>query len=726
MIQFLKKIFHNPIGRVKTPTILQMEAVECGAASLAMIMAHHKRFISLAELRIACGVSRDGSNAGSILEAAENYGLNAKGFKKEMEELREIPPPYIVFWEFNHFLVVEGFKGKKVYLNDPACGERIIGLEEFDKSFTGIVLTFEPTKDFKQGGERSQLIPTLARRLKGHSSTFLYLTLICIALFVPGLLIPIFTKIFIDEYIIAHTLSWIPVVLFGLIFTIILQGGLSWLKFYFLGKFQTYLSLKEAAGFLWHVLRLPIVFFNQRSSGDMLNRWEMTDSVAAMVAQDTLATFLSLLTVCLYTTLMFIFSPILTAITIIITLLNVVLLKASTRSLVGLNQSISNEYGKWHGTATNGIQMIETIKSSGLEKDLFSNWIGQFTKIINLQQNLTKISNGLSVLFLSLPQLNIILILTVGGYFVLHGKLTLGTLIAFQVLSKNLMEPLAHLTEVLTKIQSMHIEMNRLDDVLRYQLDETLEDKNNSETLITEFHGNITFCNVSFGYDVSHEPIIRNLNITLEKGKWIGIVGASCSGRSTIARLAVGLYKPWSGEILYDGKPRSHFSPEVLATALSFVSQEIILFEGTIRQNLNMWNRTISDESIINAAKDAQAHDVIAVRQEGYDCHVQEGGSNFSGGEKQRIEIARALATNPTALILDEATSALDSMTEQKLIKNIKKRNCSCLMISHRLSAIKECDEILVFHHGEIIQQGTYQKLLEEKDGLFLRLLSHE
>lgn len=721
----LKNLFSKDKWHVKVPTILQMEAVECGAASLAMILAYYKKYVSLAELRLACGVSRDGSKASGLLQAATQYGLEGKGYSMEAESLAKINHPCILFWEFNHFVVLQGYQNHKFYINDPAFGPRCLDQEEFEGAFTGVVLVFEPHESFVPGGVQSQFLPSLFRRLQGQESTILFLFLLSLCLLIPGVFIPLLTKEFIDDVLIHQSQTiYVPLII-GFILVGILNFFLSILRSYFINKFELFLSLKEGANFIWHILNLPIIFFTQRTPGDILSRTETTNSIALILANEVVATFLNALTVLLYTVVMFLFSPMLTFVSIFVVVLHLMILKFSAQQQINLNQSLANEDGKWHGTGVHGIQTIESVKSCGLERDLFSSWVGQFTKVMHLQQNLMKLDNYLSVLFHFLPELNTILILSLGGYLVFHGQLTLGTLIAFQSLSASLMHPFEHLSEVITKIQSMHGDMNRLDDVIRYPVDQ-ISLTEAKETPAKNYQGQISFQDVTFGYNKNEKPLLKNFNLELSPGKWVAVVGPSCSGRTSLARIAMGLYQPWSGDVLFDGGQRSSYPALQLATSIGYVSQEIILFEGTIYENLTLWNRKIPTENIIQGAKDAMAHDLISVRAKAYETNIEEGGANFSGGEKQRLEIARALATNPSVLILDEATSALDSLTESKIIQNIKKRNCSCLIISHRLNILKECDEIIVINQGEIVQKGSYQDLIQEKDGLFLRLLSYE
>jgi NHLM bacteriocin system ABC transporter peptidase/ATP-binding protein len=723
MMAWMKKT--SDTRRAKTPTVLQMEGVECGAAALAIIMGYYGKIIPLEELRETCGVSRDGSKASNVVRAARSYGFIAQGYTKEPADLKSFKTPLIVFWNFNHFLVVEGFKKGLVYLNDPASGPRTITDEEFDQAFTGVVLAIEPGPDFKPSGEASSLLASLKSRLPLSEPALAYLILAGLAMVIPGLVMPVFTKIFIDDYLIGHMDTWVIPLLIGMGVTMLIQGALTWLQRYYLMRFHTKLSLSTSSKFFWHVLRLPVVFYSQRSAGDISSRVAINDHVAHLLTGDLATTVLSVVVVMFYAALMFSYDVILTLVGIAIAALNVVFLCYISKKRKDTNQKLSNDLGKLSGISMTGIQMMETLKASGMESDFFTKWSGHQTKVMNGEQEMGSTSVLLEGVPAFLTTLNTIIILSLGGLRVMDGYLTMGMLVAFQSLMSSFIGPVNQLVSLGAKIQGMQGDMNRLDDVLKYPCDAQIEvdvasDEVSQYTQLLE--GHVEFRNVTFGYSKLAEPLIENFNLILRPGERVALVGPSGCGKSTISKLVMGLYEPWSGEILFDGQPRASLSRRTLINSISMVSQEISMFEGSISDNLSMWDSTITEKQLIKAATDACIHNVIATRQGGYKSKMQEGGGNFSGGQKQRFEIARSLAINPRILVLDEATSALDPITEMQVDDNMRRRGCTCLMVAHRLSSIRDCDEIIVLSKGKVVQRGTHEQM-RSAEGLYATLM---
>ena len=707
--------------------MLQMEAVECGAAALAIVMGYYDKIVPLEELRQSCGVSRDGSKASNVVRAARTYGFEAKGYRREPAELREMKLPHIVFWNFNHFLVVEGFGKGFVYLNDPAAGPRTVSDEEFDQSFTGVVLDIEPGADFKPSGEKRSLWHGIRSRLPLGEPALLFLILAGLALVVPGLVLPIFTKEFIDNYLVSRMDSWIKPLLIGLAITAVVRGFLTWLQHYYLTRFRAKLTLAMSGRFFWHVLRLPVAFYAQRSAGDISSRVAINNTVADMMTGDLATTVLSSIMVVFYAALMFSYDPLLTGVGICIAILNVIFLRAVSRKRRDATQKLANDGGKLMATSMNGLQMMETLKASGMESDFFTKWAGTQTKVMNGQQAMGSMDVVLMGVPPMLTAINTVLILSLGGLRVMDGFMTMGMLVAFQSLMASFIDPINHLVSMGAKVQQMEGDMNRLDDVLKYQVEpQTLRIgmPGASDNTAVRLSGHIELRNVTFGYSPLDEPLVKNFNLTLRPGMRVALVGMSGCGKSTISKLVMGLYEPWSGEILFDGKPRAEHARHSMIASVSMVSQEIALFSGTIRDNLSMWDETLPEAQIVQAAKDAMIHDVIAARQGGYDSKVQEGGGNFSGGQRQRVEIARALAINPRILVLDEATSALDPVTEMRVDDNMRQRGCTCLIVAHRLSTIRDCDEIIVLDRGKVKERGTHTELIAQA-GLYATLM-HE
>ncbi|HEX5416714.1 MAG TPA: NHLP family bacteriocin export ABC transporter peptidase/permease/ATPase subunit [Chloroflexota bacterium] len=710
--------FTAPVRRVRTPTIIQMERTECGAAALAIILAAHGRFVSLPELRVACGVTRDGSKAVNMLRAARSYGLVAKGYRKEPADLASLPLPFIVFWRFNHFVVVEGFDRQQVYLNDPATGPRAVTRDEFDRAFTGIVLTFVPGPDFQSGGARPGLARSLRQQLGGSERNLLYLILVTLAVGVPSLLVPLFLQVFVDDYLLGRQTRWLGPLLLGLAFAALLQAGLTWLQRTALLKLETRLALNTSSRLLRHLLRLPVEFYHQRLGSEIASRVALNDRLARLLSGELALAVLNALTVVLFAGLMLWYDRLLTLICVLLVALNVVILARVARLREDSRRRLLEERGKLVGTSVAGLRMIESLKITGGEADFFARWAGLQAKISNAEQDLGVATQPLLVCPPLLAALSMIAVLAVGGLRVMDGTMSVGVLAAFQTLAVGMMRPINRLVQLGALLQAVRGDWERLNDVYLHPPDRRFADGPEPDQLEratdrpAKLTGLVELRGVSFGYDRLAPPLIENLQLTLRPGARVALVGSTGSGKSTIARLVAGLYEPWSGEILFDGCPRDRILPAAFTRSLATVDQEIFLFAGTVRDNLTLWDGALPLDNLVRAARDAQLEAVIANRPGGYAAPVAEDGMNFSGGERQRLEIARALVRDPAILILDEATSALDPLTEQLIDDRLRQRGCACLIIAHRLSTVRDCDEIVVLERGRVVQRGTHADLI--------------
>lgn len=708
--------------RVKTPTVLQMEAVECGAAALAMILAYHGRTVSLEELRVACGVSRDGSKANNVVKAARTYGLKAHGYKKEPMQLRDMPVPMIIHWNFNHFIVLEGFKKGKAYLNDPAAGPTVVTDEEFDHSFTGVALVFERDEGFAAGGEKPSVIRALARRLPGAKSALAYIVLAGLALVLPGLAGPSFNKVFVDEVLVAGMAEWIKPLLVMMGAAAVIAAVLTWLQQRYLLRLETKLSIETSGKFFWHVLRLPVGFFTQRFAGEIGNRVGINDRVAKMVSGDLATTTLNLLLIVFYAVLLAQYDLLLTGIGVAVALLNIGALRWVSRKRVDLNRRLLQDRGKMIGAAMGGLQTIETLKATGSESDFFGRWAGHQAKVNNAYQQLQLTTTLLSSLPPLLMALNTALVLGVGGMRVMDGRLSMGLLIAFQALMAMFLNPINKMVDLGSSLQEVKGDLGRLDDVLRAARDpHAAPDVEVAAaaaavparaTDVAKLTGALELRGVTFGYSRLEPPLISDFSLTLTPGSRVALVGGSGSGKSTVAKLVSGLYDPWGGEILFDGRPRTAIPRSVMTNSLGVVDQDVNMFEATIADNITLWDSTVLESDLVIAARDACIHEDIADRPGAYGSTMEEGGRNFSGGQRQRMEIARALAGNPSVLVLDEATSALDPATEKTIDDNLRRRGCTCLIIAHRLSTIRDADEIIVLDRGKVVERGTHDQLV--------------
>jgi NHLM bacteriocin system ABC transporter peptidase/ATP-binding protein len=723
---FIKSILTRPqTSRVRTPTLLQIEATECGAAALGIVLGYYSRIVPLAELRRECGISRDGSSAFNIVKAARNYGLNAKGLKqKDLEKLKTLPAPYIVFWNFNHFLVVEGFGENRVYLNDPATGRRTVSLQEFDRAYTGVALVMQPGPDFQMGGKKSNIVSALALRLQKSRSTIVYCLLAGLLLTVPRLAVPGFTQVFVDEILVSERSDWIRPLVLGIVLTGVARSFLAWLRLTYLRKLMLKLSVTMSGQFLWHILRLPVGFYAQRFAGEISSRVQLNDKVADVLSGRLATTVIDAVMMVFYFLIMLQYDFVLTSVAVGFAAINFFALQWLSRTRVDANMKLAQEYGKVNGVAIAGIQTIETIKASGLESDSFAKFAGYYAKALNAQQELALQTQILTIIPTLLTALTTASILVVGGFRVMNGSLSIGMLVAYQSLTASFLAPVNSLVNFGSLLQDLEADLNRLDDVLQNTVDAeplrgegerdrgTEGQRENYQLPISfRLQGYVELRNITFGYSRVDNPLIENFSLSLEPGQRVAIVGGSGSGKSTIAKLVCGLYEPWQGEIYFDGVSRTQIPRSVLANSLAMVEQDIFLFAGTVRENLTLWDSTVSQTDLVRACSDAVIHDLIESMPGGYDAKLIEGGMNISGGQRQRLEIARAMVRNPAVLVLDEATSALDAQTELIIDRNLRRRGCSCIVIAHRLSTIRDCDEIIVLEQGKVVQRGTHEEL---------------
>ena len=712
-------------GVKRTPTILQMEAVECGAAALAMVLAYFGTWIPLERLRVACGVSRDGSKASNIVKAARSFGLTAKGFRTEVSNLGSLPMPCIIHWNFNHFVVLEGIDGRRVFINDPAIGRRILGLAELDGAFTGIALTFAPNADYKKIGSKPQGLRLLLRELRNSRGAVGLVTAVSLALIVPGIVIPGFSKIFVDNMLIQNTISWLIPLLIGMGVTALFRAMVTALQRSLLLRIQIKLAVVMTSRFLWRVMALPMDFFAQRHAGDIANRIATNDEIARLLSGGVAANALNLTSVVFFAAAMAAYDAPLAAICVGISLLNVVALKLIAERRQDLSRSLALERGKLLGSTVSAVRAIETVKASGLEDEAFVHWAGIHAKALNAEQELGVSSTLLDMFPTLFSGLTLAIILGIGGLRVIEGSLTLGGLVAFQSLMASFSEPITALVNQVGNFQIIKGGLERLEDVRNYPVDNRPSASFLSDGSAPKLAGKVELIDVQFGYSILEPPLLSGLSISIEPGMRVALVGASGSGKSTLGRLICGLYKPWAGRIRFDGRDFSEISPQVFANSVTYVDQDIFLFEGTVRDNLTLWDTTFTEPELTQALKDAVIHEDVVARPGSYDCHVTEDGRNFSGGQRQRIEIARALVSNPSVIVLDEATAVLDPLSEKVIDDNLRRRGCTCIIIAHRLSTIRDCDEIIVLHGGGIAERGTHEQLIALQ-GTYAQLVAQE
>ena len=714
-------------GVAKVPVVMQMEALECGAASLAMILAYYDKWIPLEQVRSDCGVSRDGSNAANVLRAARSYGMIAKGYRYEPEELKKYGKfPCIVHWNFNHFVVLNGFKKDKAVLNDPAKGNYTVSMKVFDESFTGICLMFEPGDNFEPSGKPKSMMSFARERMKGSAVAVAFVILTSIISNLIGIINPAFSRIFLDRLLTGVNSEWFMPFIMALALIGIIQLVVSWISAVYSLKINGKMDAVGNTTFMWKVLRMPMEFFSQRMAGDICQRQSSNSNIAKTLVSTFAPLLLNTIMMIFYLVVMLRYSLVLTLIGLISIVVNFFVSRIISAKRVNITRVQMRDAGKLAGTTVAGIEMIETIKAAGAENGFFEKWAGYQASVNTAQVKYARLNQYLGLIPSAVSGITNIAVLMLGVYLVIQGEFTIGMVMAFQGFLSSFQAPAMTLISAGQTMQEMRTEMERIEDVMKYPTDvEYAEDEKDDGREYSKLSGNIELKNITFGYSKLAKPLISDFNLTLKPGQRIALVGGSGSGKSTIAKLISGLYKPWSGEILFDGKPMSEIDREVFTGSLAVVDQDIILFEDTIANNIKMWDKSIEDFEMIMAARDAQIHEDIMQRENGYQYKITEGGKDFSGGQRQRLEIARVLAQDPTIVILDEATSALDAKTEYEVVKAIKDRGITCIVVAHRLSTIRDCDEIIVLDYGEVKERGTHEELMKQ-GGLYTKLVTSE
>ncbi len=706
---------------------MQMEALECGAAALTMIMAYYGLWVPLEQVRKDCGVSRDGSSAKNVLKAARNYGFTAQGYRFEPKELEKDGVfPCIIHWEFNHFVVLDGFKGNKAYLNDPAKGAYAVSMEVFDEAFTGVCLMIEPGENFKPGGKPKSILEFARKRMKGAEAAVFFVVLTTILGSLFGIFNATFTELFMNQLLTGYDRDWLYPFIAALAFLSFLQVVVAWIKAIYSLRINGKMAVVGNTTFMWKVLRLPMEFFSQRMAGDILMRQGTNARIAGTLVNTFAPMILNAGMAVFYLVVMMRSSLLLTSLGLLSICLNLLVSRIITDKRINITRVMMRDQGKLSGTTVSGIEMIETIKSSGAEDGFFEKWAGYQAGVNTQGVRYKRLDAYLGLIPQLISGFADTAVLVLGAFLVMRGQFLVGMIMEFQIYMNSFLAPTETLISTSGDILEMRTDMERVQDVMEYpdgiSGEEEAEDSRKEYSKLT---GHIVLKNVTFGYSKLADPLIRDFNLEIKPGSRVAFVGFSGCGKSTMAKLISGLYEPWEGDILFDGKHISEIDRSIFTGSVAVVDQDIILFEDTIANNIRMWDTSIKDFEVIMAARDAHIHSDILLRDKGYNYVIMEGGKDFSGGQRQRLEIARVLAQDPTVIILDEATSALDARTEFEVVNSIRDRGIACIVIAHRLSTIRDCDEILVLDKGIVVERGTHDELME-KNGLYTKLVTSE
>ena len=724
-----EKKIRQPVknGVARVPVVMQMEALECGAASLAMVMAYYDKWVPLEQVRLDCGVSRDGSNAKNVLMAARSYGFTAQGFRCEVDALKaSMSFPCIIHWNFNHFVVLDGFKGKYAYINDPARGEVKVPLEEFDQSFTGIVLQIEPGEGFQPGGKRKSTLDFARKRLHGAGAAMAFVLLSTVIGYLFGIINPVLSRFFMDHLLTGLNRELLMPFLGLMVALGLSQIVIGWVQAIYALKINGKMALYGSSSFMWKVLRMPMEFFSQRMSGDILQRSGTNAAIASTLVNTFTPLLLNTIMMIVYLVFMLRYSVMLTMIGIGTIVLNLIVSRIISRKRVNITRVQMRDAGKLSAATISGIQMVETIKASGAENGYFQKWAGYQASVNAAGVKYAKLNAYLGTIPALLGMLASSAVMILGVLLAMQGKFTLGQIMLFQGFLSSFMSPAMTLVTAGQTIQEMRTEMERVEDVMEYPTDPNYSDEPlKDDADYSKLSGRVELKDVSFGYSRLGKPLIEHFSMSMQPGSRVAFVGTSGCGKSTLSKLISGLYEPWSGEILFDGRPIKEIDRSVFTGSVAVVDQDIVLFEDTIANNIKMWDESIEDFEMILAARDAQIYDDIMAREGGFYGKLTEGGKDLSGGQRQRLEIARVLAQDPSIIIMDEATSALDAKTEYELVKAVKDRGITCIVIAHRLSTIRDCDEIIVMDKGQVIERGTHDELYA-KGGFYADLIASD
>ena len=711
----------------KVPVVMQMEALECGAACLAMVLAYYGKWMPLEQVRVDCGVSRDGSKAGNVMKAAQSYGLEAKGYRMGLEAVKGISAfPCIIHWNLNHFVVLCGFRGNHACINDPARGSVKVTMDEFDKAFTGIVMVFAPTENFEPDGKRTSTLAFARKRLSGAGAAMVFVMLTSIIGYVFTLLNPAFSRFFMDRLLTGENSELLTPFIALVAAVSLLQVFVAAIRAVYSLKINGKMAVVGSGSFMWKVLKMPMEFFSQRMAGDLLTRHKANETIAEQLVNTLTPLALSAVMMVFYLVVMLRYSPLLTLVGLVSILINIVMSRVISEKRVNITRVQTRDAGKLMSATVSGIRMVETIKASGAENGYFQRWAGYQASVNEQNTKYTRLNQYLGIIPAFITTLANALVLVLGIWLCMRGEFTLGMVTAFQSFLASFLSPAMTLVTAGQTLQEMRTQMERVQDVMEYPEDPYFSDAPVSEDDdYDKLTGAVELRNVTFGYSKLDPPLIENFSLNLKPGGRVALVGASGCGKSTISKLISGLYQPWSGEILFDGKPISEIDRAVFTGSVAVVDQDIILFNDTIANNIKMWDDSIEDFEVILAARDAQIHDDIMARPGGYQGKITEGGRDLSGGQRQRLEIARVLAQDPHIVIMDEATSALDARTEYEVTNAVKERGVTCIIIAHRLSTIRDCDEIIVLDHGKVVERGTHEELFK-KGGYYTELITSD
>ena len=730
---------------MKIPIRIQMTPGENGATALFMILGYFRKYVSMDELREVCIASRNGSSPEQLKAAAEGYGLLCDVKNESIEELEKEKLPVIVRWRKRFYVIVTSIGKKNIKVIDPAKGEYKTPRDFFEKHYGGITLSFEKGPDFVADGKKESMFSLIKDRITPIIKPIIamvILTLICIWL---DMKMSEGMKTFMDSIIADN--GWIKELTekygkpFDLndessmrkavaaIFTFILYLGTLLNLFFTIRKNRVVnetsrkMTALSSSRMIKKMLSLPLNFFEQYSAGELMGRLDSNEKLEQSIMNSLVPRMINTMMTIFYFFFLFSYDKTITILCLGIELINfAIILKLQEKNAI-ISRSNASSSNELNSSVLNGMNMIETIRSTGSEKDFYNAWYSSLLQVKDSQLSSQRISRITSVVDSVHSFLIQAVRLFVGAYFIGMGRLTLGTMSLFMNVFNNMRSSLSSALSSMNAMQVMRTNIERVNDIMNRPSPEEIPLEEGVE--YDKLSGDISVRNVSYRYNKGDDPALDDVSLDVKKGQMIALVGSTGCGKSTLLKIMAGLYAPQGGEVFYDGKKRDEIPDTVFHSSIVTVDQEAVTFDDTVYNNIQMWDETIEDFEVILAARDAQIHERIVSDKNGYNVKIQENGLNFSGGEIQRMELARALAHEPTVLFLDEFTSALDALTEDKVIRSIREKGTTCIIVAHRLSTIVDCDRIYVMNKGKIVEQGTHRELYA-LDGLYKKLVSSQ
>lgn len=697
--------------RKKVPFVEQMEHSECGLACLTMILKYYNHQVDLYEMRNDFGIPKNGSSFFQLSKMANEKGMRSKAYACDSDSIKEIESPSILHWENKHFVVLEKIKKDKFFVVDPAFGRRIYTKEEFDKLFSRKVISLTPGDGF-QKRKKTLDLKFFLDILTNHKKSIAFIISVSLLLQGVSIAIPLLTKWLTDEVLVLQQKSLLDIFGYGVLTIFFLSLLLSFVRGFLIAKLQTKMDSFMMSKFIHKLFHLPYSFFENRASGELLFRSNINVYIRQILSTNAVSFFIDLILLVTYSFIMFYFSIKLSLIVFAIAAVLLSILLLNTKIIKKLSDKNVTSQSEVQKYLSEHIYGISDVKMLGNESVVFDDWQTKFNEQLITAEKRSIWTSGIHSFSSSVQIILPIFLLWIGGHFVVQGEITLGTLIAFTTMAGSFISPIVSISNGYTSIIYLGSYFQKLMDVINSSSEQV------GDKTAERLDGDIEVRNVSFSYDKFSENVLEDISLTIKKGEKVAIVGESGSGKSTLAKILLGLYRPPKGEIFLDNCPIGEYDLKEIRRNMGAVLQESRLFNQTVYENIAM-STGASYEEVAFATLQSNMLEDIKKLPLGLNTTISENGINFSGGQRQRLILSRALVKKPNILVLDEATSALDSISEGIIEEAVSDLSCTRVIIAHRLSTIKNADKIYVLDKGRIVEEGTHEELMMNKDVYF-------